>query len=187
MGSPSFVARGSSNGNRPKSYAVLRRRPASERSGSCRIGEAMRLLTLGPFVLTFAFALVPVRAGDAAADLKAASEELHWTEEAEPVKIAGPVYFVGTQGLAVWLITTSKGHILIDTGMPGSGPMIEASIRKLGFKPEDVKLLVVTHAHVDHVGALAYLKKATGAKVVAIDREANLLRTGGLADFQYRR
>ena len=137
-------------------------------------------------VLAIVLALAPLRAQDAAADLKAASESLHWSEEAEPTKIAGPIYFVGTQGLAVWLITTSKGHILLDTGMPGSGPMIEASIRKLGFKPEEVKLLLVSHAHVDHVGALAYLKKATGAKVVVIDAEANLLRAGGFTDFQYR-
>jgi metallo-beta-lactamase class B len=145
----------------------------------------MRYRTLVPIAVALALSLVPASADDAAADLKASSESLHWTEAAEPVKIAGPIYFVGTEGLGVWLITTSKGHILLNTGMPGSGPMIEASIKKLGFKTEDVKLLLVSHAHVDHVGALAYMKKATGAKVAVMDAEANLLRSGGVTDFQY--
>ncbi|HEX4826528.1 MAG TPA: subclass B3 metallo-beta-lactamase [Candidatus Polarisedimenticolaceae bacterium] len=145
----------------------------------------MRHHTFVPIAFALTLSLVPARAGDAAADLNAASESLHWTEAVDPVKIAGPIYFVGTEGLGVWLITTSKGHMLLNTGMPGSGPMIESSIRKLGFKTEDVKLLLVSHAHVDHVGALAYLKKATGAKVVVMDVEANLLRSGGITDFQY--
>jgi len=86
-------------------------------------------------------------------------KQFGWTEPAEPMKVVGPIYFVGTKGLSVWLITTSQGHILLNTGMPSSGPMIEASIRKLGFKPEDIKFILTCHAHIDHVGGHAYLKE----------------------------
>ena len=88
--------------------------------------------------------------------LKVATKTAKWNDTAEPVKIAGPIYFVGTKGLSVWLIKSSAGLILLNTAMPGSGPMTEASIRKLGFKPEDIKLLLTCHAHIDHVGAHAY-------------------------------
>lgn len=108
-----------------------------------------------------------------------------WEVPAEPARIAGPVYFVGTQGLGVYLVTTSRGHILMNTGMPSSGPMIEASIRKLGFDPQDIKLMVTCHAHADHAGAMAYLKAKTGAKVAVLDAEREALETGGKSDFFY--
>ena len=69
--------------------------------------------------------------------------------------------------------------------MPPSGPLIEASIKQLGFKPEDVKWLLSCHAHIDHVGGLAYLKRITGAQVVAMDTEVELLQSGGATDFNY--
>src|SRR5690348_15223938 len=74
--------------------------------------------------------------------LKLAAESRKWNEPAEPAKIVGPIYFVGTRGLGVFLITTSEGHILLNTGMPPSGPMIERSIEKLGFRPRDVRILL---------------------------------------------
>src|SRR6516225_3189655 len=85
-------------------------------------------------------------------------KQFRWTEPAEPMKVVGPIYFVGTKGLSVWLITTSQGHILLSTGMPSSG-------RKLGFKPEDIKFILTCHAHIDHVGGHAYLKKLSRAQV----------------------
>ena len=112
-------------------------------------------------------------------------KQFGWVEPVEPMKVAGPIYFVGTKGLSVWLITTSEGHILLNTGMPGSGPMIEASIRKLGFKPEDIKFMLTCHAHVDHVGGHAYLQKLSGAQVVMLDKEVDLLQSGGKDDFNY--
>lgn len=108
-----------------------------------------------------------------------------WTEPAAPMKAVGPIYFVGTKGLSAWLIKTSDGDILLNTAMPGSGPMIEASIRKLGFKPETLKLILTCHAHIDHVGGHAYLKKLAGAQVVMLDKEVDLFRSGGKADFNY--
>ena len=84
--------------------------------------------------------------------LQAARKLLKWDEPAEPAHIVGPIYFVGTKGLGCYLIKGSEGHVVLNTGMPGSGPMIEKSITKLGFKPKDVKLILAGHAHIDHVG-----------------------------------
>lgn len=117
--------------------------------------------------------------------LQAARKLLRWDEAAEPVRIVGPIHFVGTKGLGSYLIKGSEGHVVLNTGMPGSGPMIEKSIRKLGFKPEDVKLILAGHAHVDHVGGHAYLKKATGAKIAVMREEMELFESGGKLDFHY--
>lgn len=117
--------------------------------------------------------------------LETAKKALKWEEPVEPVKIAGPIYYVGTKGLASYLITTPKGHILLYTGMPSSGPMIEASIRKLGFKPEDIKIMLTGHAHIDHVGGHAYLQKLSGAQVVMMEQEKELIESGGKTDFHY--
>ena len=108
-----------------------------------------------------------------------------WVEPAEPAHIVGPIYFVGTKGLAAYLLTTPKGHILLDGAMPGSAGDIEASIRKLGFKPEEIRLLLITHAHCDHAGTTAYFKKLSKAKAVVMDRDAIALASGGRTDFEY--
>lgn len=117
--------------------------------------------------------------------LETARKMLKWDEPAEPAKIVGNIYFVGTKGLSVFLITGSEGHIVLNTGMPGSGPMIEKSIRQLGFKPEDVKILLTGHAHCDHVGGHTSLKKLTGAKIAMIREEVDLFESGGKLDFHY--
>ncbi|MGV3606729.1 MAG: subclass B3 metallo-beta-lactamase [Planctomycetaceae bacterium] len=124
-------------------------------------------------------------AKDPALFLESARKQLKWDEPTEPAKVVGPIYFVGTKGLSVYLITSAEGHILINSGMPGSGPLIEASIRKLGFKPEDIKLILTGHAHCDHVGGHAYLQKLSKAKVAIIDRERALIESGGKTDFHY--
>jgi metallo-beta-lactamase class B len=105
----------------------------------------------------------------------------------EPLHIVGPIWYVGTKDLGVYLITTPAGHILIDGAMPGTGPMIEASIRKAGFKPEDIRQLLITHAHVDHVGTLAWFKKLTGAPLAVMAPDDALLKSGGKADYLYRK
>lgn len=117
--------------------------------------------------------------------LKVASKQMKWEEPATPRHIAGPIYFVGTIGLASYLITTTQGNILLYTGLPSSGPMIEKSIRALGFKPEDIKILITGHAHIDHVGAFAYFKKLSGAQVEIMDAEKELIESGGKTDFHY--
>lgn len=108
-----------------------------------------------------------------------------WYEPAEPLHIAGPIYYVGTRDLAVYLITTPEGHILLDGAMPGSGPLVEASIRKLGFDPKDIRVLLISHAHIDHVGTLAYFRKATGAQLAVMAPDDQLLKSGGSADYLY--
>jgi metallo-beta-lactamase class B len=100
--------------------------------------------------------------------LTLAKKALHWEEPAEPIKIVGPLYFVGTRGLSVFLFTTPE--VLMNTGMPSSGPIIVDSIKKLGFKPEDIKIMINGHAHIDHAGAFAWLKQQTGAEL-AVMRE----------------
>lgn len=108
-----------------------------------------------------------------------------WLAPAEPLRIVGPINFVGTQGLGVFLITTPAGHILLGGGMPGSAATIEASIRKRGYKPEDIKILLSNHAHIDHVGTLGDFKKLTGATVAAMDRDVDLLASGGKIDYLF--
>ena len=116
-----------------------------------------------------------------------ASKALKWDEPAEPIRIVGPLYFVGTQGLSSWLFVTSEGNILLNTGTPKSGPMIAASIRKLGFKPEDIKIIINGHGHSDHAGAFAYFKQLSGAQVAIMQEDVAMIEDGGKSDFHYGR
>ncbi|WP_292035386.1 MULTISPECIES: subclass B3 metallo-beta-lactamase [unclassified Brevundimonas] len=125
-------------------------------------------------------------AKDNALFLQAATKSLKWEEPAEPTKIVGPIHFVGTQGLGSYLINTPDGLILLGTGTPASGPLIAASIRKLGFRPEDLKVLLTWHAHADHAGALAYFKElAPGAQVAIMEPDVAAIEDGGKSDFHY--
>jgi metallo-beta-lactamase class B len=108
-----------------------------------------------------------------------------WVEPTEPVRIVGPIHYVGTKGLAAYLITTPKGHILLDGAMPGSAKDVEGSIRKLGFRPEDIRWVLITHAHIDHAGTAAYFKKLAKAKAAVMDRDFIALGSGGRTDFHY--
>lgn len=114
-----------------------------------------------------------------------AKEPKNWREPTEPFQIVGPVYFIGTKGLGVYLIKTDAGLILLSGAMPKSTPFLTHSIRKLGFALQDVKLLLVTHAHLDHVGTLAEMKKLTNASVVVMEADAALLQSGGNTDYLY--
>jgi metallo-beta-lactamase class B len=101
-----------------------------------------------------------------------------WTTPTAPYKIGENLYYVGSAGLSAFLITTPKGHILIDSGLPGSAKAIERSVTTLGFKPADVKILLNTHAHFDHTGGLAELKADTGATLIASAADREALETG---------
>lgn len=114
-----------------------------------------------------------------------AKKALKWEEPTEPVRIVGPIYFVGTKGLGVFLFTTAEGHILMNTGMPSSGPMIVDAIRKLGFKPEDIKLMINGHAHADHAGAFAWLKERFGAELAVMKDDVAAMESGDADDFKY--
>lgn len=103
---------------------------------------------------------------------------LSWITPTAPFRIADNLYYVGTVGISAFLITTPDGHVLIDGAMPTSARHIEASIAKLGFKTGDVKVLLNTHAHFDHAGGLADLKRDTGAKLAASAEDRTALETG---------
>ncbi|MEO6981411.1 MAG: subclass B3 metallo-beta-lactamase [Mucilaginibacter sp.] len=108
-----------------------------------------------------------------------------WVKPTEPFRIAGNLYYVGTYDLACYLITTPKGHILINTGLAESATMIRANVEALGFKFRDIKILLATHAHFDHVAAMAEIKKVTGAKLMVNENDAQLLADGGNSDFTF--
>jgi metallo-beta-lactamase class B len=101
-----------------------------------------------------------------------------WCQPAKPFRVVGNVHYVGTKGLSAFLVTGPKGHVLIDGGLPQSAPLIVANIRKLGFRLEDVRYLLINHAHFDHAGGLAELKRLTGAKLVASAADAGDLEAG---------
>lgn len=117
--------------------------------------------------------------------LSLARKALKWDVPTEPVHIAGPLYFVGTAGLSSWLFTTSEGHILLNTGMPGSGPMIVGSIEKLGFRAEDIKIIINGHGHADHAGDFAFMKKLSGAQLAIMEPDVAMIEDGGKSDFHY--
>jgi metallo-beta-lactamase class B len=106
-------------------------------------------------------------------------------EPAEPLKLVGPIHFVGTRDLGIYLIATKAGHVLIDGAMPTSAPLVEASIRKLGFKPEEIKILLITQGHIDHVGTLAHFKKLSGAQVALMAPDDELVKSGGGKDYVF--
>jgi glyoxylase-like metal-dependent hydrolase (beta-lactamase superfamily II) len=107
-----------------------------------------------------------------------------WSQPYEPFRVAGNLYYVGTYDLASYLIVTKKGNILINTGLADSLPMIKNNIKKLGFKYNDTKILLLTQAHYDHLGAMAAIKKETGAKLYVDKADADVLKTGGKSDYE---
>lgn len=114
----------------------------------------------------------------AAAVGSAALAQANWTRPTAPFRLADNLYYVGSEGLSAWLITTPAGHVLLDGGMPQGATLVEDSIRKLGFKPTDVKVLLNSHAHYDHSGALAQLKRDTGASLAAMAEDRSALESG---------
>ena len=101
-----------------------------------------------------------------------------WTAPFEPFQLIDNIYYVGTDGIAVYVIKTSQGLILMDTAMPQSTGMIKDNIAKLGFKVADIKIILNTHAHLDHTGGFAEIKKETGAQLIAGERDKPLLEGG---------
>ncbi|MYN45162.1 subclass B3 metallo-beta-lactamase [Pseudoduganella sp. FT93W] len=101
-----------------------------------------------------------------------------WNQPRDPFRIYGNTYYVGVAGLSSVLVTSPQGHILLDGALPDSPKLIAASIRKLGFKLRDVKLILSSHDHVDHAGGIAELQRMTGATVVASASAAASLKRG---------
>ncbi len=106
-----------------------------------------------------------------------------WSRPCQPFRIAGNLYYVGTYDLACYLVSTKEGSILINTGLASSASQIKKNIEALGFRFSDVKILLTTQAHYDHVGALAAIKKMTGAKLMVDEKEVEVLANGGSSDY----
>lgn len=107
-----------------------------------------------------------------------AMAQANWNKPAEPFHVIDNVWYVGTDGLSAFLFTTPVGHILLDGATPEGAPIIEANIAKLGFKLSDVKILLNSHAHFDHSGGLAKLKRDTGAQLAAMQGDVSALEGG---------
>ncbi|HTI39088.1 MAG TPA: subclass B3 metallo-beta-lactamase [Vicinamibacterales bacterium] len=102
-----------------------------------------------------------------------------------PFKIAGNLYYVGSRGLASYLIATPEGLILVNSDLEASVPLLRDSIEKLGFTFTDIRILLISHAHFDHDGGSDAVKRATGAKYMVMDADVPVVESGGKADFQY--
>jgi metallo-beta-lactamase class B len=111
--------------------------------------------------------------------------EPEWNTPAPPHKIIGNVYFVGTTELGTFLVTTRNGHILLDPGFEESVPLIKNAMRTLGFKYEEIRVLLNSQAHFDHAAGLALIKRETGARLEAMGPDATLLEAGGKGDFLF--
>jgi metallo-beta-lactamase class B len=107
-----------------------------------------------------------------------------WTAPHQPFRMAGTLYYVGTYDLACYLLVTTQGNILINTGLATSAAQIKTNIETLGFKFADTKILLTTQAHYDHMGAMAAIKKMTGAQLMVDEKDADVLTSGGSADYE---
>jgi metallo-beta-lactamase class B len=131
------------------------------------------------FVICLLFVLCP------AARAQQKAEWRSWNQPVPPFHVIGNIYYVGANEITSFLITSPKGHILLDGGFKETAPQIEANIRKLGFKLRDVKVLINSQAHSDHAGGFAELKRATGARLLIAEGDAALIARGGHDDFAF--
>lgn len=131
------------------------------------------------FIICLLFVLCP------AARAQEKAEWRSWNKPIPPFRVIGNIYYVGANEITSFLITSPKGHILLDGGFKETAPQIEANIQKLGFKLRDVKVLINSQAHSDHAGGFAELKRATGARLLIAEGDADLVARGGHDDFAF--
>jgi metallo-beta-lactamase class B len=113
------------------------------------------------------------------------AQDPSWTEPFPPHRIAGNLYYVGSRGLAAYLVATPQGHILINSNLDTTVPAIKAAIEKLGFKFSDVKILLISHAHWDHCAGSFRIKELTAARYMVMDADVPEIEDGGKTNFQY--
>ena len=118
---------------------------------------------------------VPLLAQQATPPCEACAE---WNRPQAPFQIFANTYYVGPRGLSAILITSGQGHVLIDGALPESAAAIAASVRALGFKVEEIRLIVNSHVHFDHAGGIAALQRMSGATVAATASVASVLTSG---------
>src|ERR1700689_2897939 len=107
-----------------------------------------------------------------------AEQRAQWNQPVRPFRIIGNIYYVGAANVSSFYIRTPEGAILLDGGLPETAPLVEKSIVELGFSVKDVKILLNSHAHYDHCGGLAELKKKSGGRMIASERDAPDLNSG---------
>lgn len=135
-----------------------------------------RFLTFAAFL----FALAALASGQSGAPASSCDNCPEWNRPQQPFRVYGNTYYVGPRGLTSILLTSKAGHVLIDGALPESVPQVVANIRALGFRIEDVKLIVNSHVHFDHGGGIAELQRLSGAKVAASPWSAEVLTKSGV-------
>lgn len=108
-----------------------------------------------------------------------------WTRSIAPFRIAGNLYYVGSEDLASYLIVTPQGDILINSTLVENVPMIQHNIEALGFHFGDIKILLISHGHYDHCAGSARIRQLTGAKYMVMDGDVSVVESGGETDFMY--
>ena len=117
--------------------------------------------------------------------LKAYETQASWRQPVQPFAIADHTWYIGTGGLTALLVKTPQGTVLLDGGLPQAADMLLRHMQQLGVQPEDLKLILNSHAHIDHAGPLAQVKRATGARVAASAESAVLLARGDSDDLHF--
>ncbi|MBS1772411.1 MAG: subclass B3 metallo-beta-lactamase [Bacteroidetes bacterium] len=105
-----------------------------------------------------------------------------WSQDYEPFRIAGNLYYIGSYDLGMYLITTPQGHILINTGLAASADMIQKHMEQLGFKATDIRIMLSNQMHFDHAGGMAAVQKLSGAKVMIMEGDEGVAQDGGKSD-----
>jgi metallo-beta-lactamase class B len=139
-----------------------------------RMNTKLRLSALALVASVSSVALTPVAV--------AVDRNPEWTVSQKPFRLYGNAWYVGTHGLASILITSDKGHVLIDGALPEAAKEIAANVKALGFRVEDIKVILNSHAHFDHAGGIAELQRLSGAKVWASPWSAKVFAQGELPD-----
>ena len=153
--------------------------------------KAKSILVVSGFGLLMTLSLGRAAVGQASGTTAAstgstfAQTSAGWTTPFPAHRVMGNIYYVGSAGLAAYLITTPEGHILINSDLESSVPQIRESVEKLGFKFTDIKILLISHAHFDHCAGSAKIKELTGAKYMVMDADVPVVESGGKQDFQY--
>lgn len=140
-----------------------------------------KILALFPLVVSLSAVAQPGRFESMTMAQKVASSagfHEHRAEAVEGFRVAGNIYYVGASDLASYLITTPEGHFLVDTGVAKMGTQIRHNVEALGFRMEDIKYLLASHAHFDHIQGHAVMQRMTGAQVLVMDADADAMEAG---------
>src|SRR5881296_501180 len=126
----------------------------ASRAGLLHRARAMRMFSVGPVALAMSMSAAAEESPPAPGFTNVSLNKMFqsWNQPFKPLRIGGNVYYVGASGVSSYLITSPEGHVLIDTGFEQTVPLIQESVKKLGFRMEDIKLILASHAHLDHTG-----------------------------------